>query len=493
MSDKPIIVWFRNDLRLTDNLALARATETGAPVVGLYIRTPTSKHERDVGGASKWWLHHSLQSLKSDLEAAGSCLILRTGDPHDVIKALAGELASECVHITRRYEPNDVEFEKDLKASLDEPGITLRRYPGALLCEPEDIATQNGDPYKVYSPFWRALNARGKPRRPIAAPKKIKSLKQLAAASEKLADWQLLPSAPNWAEGFSEDWQPGEAGAKQRLAHFLDEAVGGYKENRNRPDMKATSRLSPHLHFGEISPNTVWYATLTDEEASAGRPASGSKNRASDADRETFLKELVWREFSMHLLFHFPTLPNKPFRPEFAAFPWHDDEDALQAWQKGQTGYPIVDAGMRELRTTGWMHNRVRMVVASFLIKHLLVHWRYGEAWFWDTLVDADLANNSASWQWVAGSGADAAPYFRIFNPITQGKKFDPNGDYVRKWVPEIAGLPDKVLHAPWEADDEALKAAGITLGKTYPKPIVDHATARNRALAGYEAVRKSD
>ncbi len=493
MSEQPIIVWFRNDLRLTDNLAVARAVETGAPVIGLYIRQPSGDIERAIGGVSKWWLHHSLQSLKADIEAAGSCLVFRTGKPHEVIAELSQETGAKCVHITRRYELDAASLEKDLKASLDDEGITLRRYSGALLCEPEDIETQNGDPYKVYSPFWRALNARGKPRKPVPRPGKLKPPGNKSIPSEDLADWSLLPSSPNWAEGFSEDWQPGEAGAKERLTHFLDEAVGGYKENRNRPDMQATSRLSPHLHFGEISPNTVWYATLTDEEASGDRAASGSKKRTTDADRETFLKELVWREFSMHLLFHFPTLPSKPFRPEFAAFPWHDDEAALQAWQKGKTGYPIVDAGMRELWATGWMHNRVRMVVASFLIKHLLVHWRHGEAWFWDTLVDADLANNSASWQWVAGSGADAAPYFRIFNPITQGKKFDPNGDYVRKWVPEIAMLPDKILHAPWEADEDALSKAGITLGKTYPEPIVDHSAARERALAGYEKVKKSD
>ncbi len=493
MSEQPIIVWFRNDLRLTDNLAVARAAETGAPVIGLYIRQPSDDDQRAMGAASKWWLHHSLESLKADIEGAGSCIVFRTGKPHDVIKEVAQESGAHCVHITRHYEPDAVNLEKRLKTSLEEEGIALRRYSGALLCEPEDIETQNGDPYKVYSPFWRALNARGKPRRPVPAPKKLKAPKNQSIASDNLADWSLLPTSPNWAAGFGEEWRPGEHGARKRLADFLDDGIAGYKENRNRPDMPATSRLSPHLHFGEISPNAVWYATLTDEEAGAGLPEASSRSSASDADRDTFLKELVWREFSTHLLFHFPTLPSEPFRPEYAKFPWREDEDALIAWQKGNTGYPIVDAGMRELWATGWMHNRVRMVVASFLIKHLLVHWRHGEAWFWDTLVDADLANNSASWQWVAGSGADAAPYFRIFNPISQGQKFDPNGDYVRKWVPEIAKLPDKVLHAPWEADEDTLEEAGIKLGNTYPKPIVDHSKARARALAGYEKVKKSD
>lgn len=492
MSEQPIIVWFRNDLRLTDNLAVARAVEAGAPIIALYIRQPSGGGKRTLGGASKWWLHHSLQGLKADISKAGARLVLRTGKPNDVLTALASETEAKCVHITRQYDPHAVSLESDLKNSLEKKGITLRRYPGALLCEPEDIETQNGDPYKVYSPFWRALNARGKPRKPVAAPEKLKAPENNSIESEDLDDWGLLPTSPNWAEGFEKEWQPGEAGARKRLAAFLDDEIGGYKENRNRPDMRATSRLSPHLHFGEISPNAVWYATLTDEEAGMGLTKAGARNSASDADRETFLKELVWREFSMHLLFHFPTLPSEPFRPEYANFPWRDDDDALKAWQKGNTGYPIVDAGMRELWTTGWMHNRVRMVVASFLIKHLLIHWRHGEAWFWDTLVDADLANNAASWQWVAGSGADAAPYFRIFNPISQGQKFDPNGDYVRKWVPEIAKLPDKVLHAPWEADADTLREAGITLGKTYPAPMVDHPEARERALAGYEEVKKS-
>ncbi len=299
--------------------------------------------------------------------------------------------------------------------------------------------------------------------------------------SEPLDDWSLLPSKPDWAGGLRERWHPGEAGAKDRLTSFLDEAMADYSDQRNRPDKPGTSRLSPHLHFGEISPQQCWHA-VEDRLAGDEHGARGGRS---------FLRELVWRDFSYHLLFHWPALPSKAFRPEFENFPWNSDNEALKAWQQGKTGYPIVDAGMRELWETGWMHNRVRMITASFLIKHLLLPWQDGEAWFWDTLVDADLANNAASWQWVAGSGADAAPYFRIFNPILQGKKFDPEGDYVRRYVPELAKLGVDHLHTPWEAPDHVLKAAGIVLGETYPCPIVQHADARKRALDAYQAIKK--
>jgi deoxyribodipyrimidine photo-lyase len=331
----------------------------------------------------------------------------------------------------------------------------------------------------VFTPFYKTCLDLEPPKPPLPRPDKVPT-PDTWPAGDALGDWGLLPSKPDWAGGMREAWEPGEAGAEARLVDFLDNTMAGYGDGRNRPDKPGTSRLSPHLHFGEISPHQCWHA-VEDRLASGDGGGRGGRS---------FLRELVWREFSHHLLFHWPDLPAKPFRPEFGAFPWERDEEALKAWQQGRTGYPIVDAGMRELWQTGWMHNRVRMITASFLIKHLLVPWQDGEAWFWDTLVDADLANNAASWQWVAGSGADAAPYFRIFNPILQGKKFDPNGDYVRCYVPELANLDTAYLHAPWEAPAEALDQVGIKLGDTYPQPMVDHAKARQRALAAYQGIK---
>jgi len=473
------MVWFRRDLRLTDNVSLTKACAGDAPIIPLFVFDEQTPGHWSPGGATRWWLHHSLKALSQDFADGGARMILRRGPAADVIMKLVEETGARAVHMTRMYEPWAKALEKDLKAKLDQQGVALRRFSGNLLHEPETIATQSGAPYKVYTPFWRAILAGNPPRKPHNARRTFKGV-EADIETDNIDDWGLLPTKPNWAAGFSEHWQPGEAGARKRLDAFLETAIDGYTADRNRPDKAGTSRLSPHLHFGEISPSYIWYATLQ----------AGRHQPMTDSDRETFLKELAWREFSSHLLFHFPDLPEEPFKPAFAKFPWNDDCEALSAWQRGRTGYPIVDAGMRELWETGWMHNRVRMVVASFLIKHLLIHWREGENWFWDTLVDADLANNAASWQWVAGSGADASPYFRIFNPITQGEKFDPDGTYVRRWVPEIAELPDKVLHAPWTATDDVLKRAGITLGKSYPHPIVDHAEARQRALDGYERVK---
>ncbi|MEZ5773805.1 MAG: deoxyribodipyrimidine photo-lyase [Hyphomicrobiaceae bacterium] len=331
----------------------------------------------------------------------------------------------------------------------------------------------------MYSPFARACHLAEPPRRPIAAPKEL-ATPDVWPQSERLADWRLYEGRPDWAKSFEPLWQPGEAAGLTRLAAFLDGDVARYRAERDRPDLQSTSRLSPHLHFGEVSPHACWHGAGALAEA-GGTAASGA---------EKFRAEVLWREFSHHLLVQFPDLPEKPFRSEFAAFPWEGDKEALRRWQKGATGYPIVDAGMRELWTTGTMHNRVRMIVASFLIKDLLIPWQEGERWFWDTLLDADLANNSASWQWVAGSGADAAPYFRIFNPVTQGLKFDPDGAYVRRFVPELARLPMPHIHEPWRAPKEVLEAAGVTLAKSYPWPMVDHGEARKRALAAFEEIK---
>ncbi|MEO1205769.1 MAG: deoxyribodipyrimidine photo-lyase [Pseudomonadota bacterium] len=473
----PTVVWFHNALRLADHPALSSAVENAGPVVPIFVLD--DEGDWAIGSASRWWLHHSLKSLSADLKERGVDLILRRGKPIDVLCELANETGAAAVHFTRNYEPGGGTRERELKEALDEKSIACKRYRGRLLMDPEDIRTQAGDVYKVYTPFWRSLASQVEIGKAIPAPKKLKPYDG-KLTSDKLNDWSLCPTDPNWAESWSDLWTPGEAGAHDRLDDFLENALEGYDKERNRPDHKGTSRLSPHLHFGEISPQALWRATTV-------RNGDVAK---LDADRETFLKEVVWREFSAHLLFHFEHLPDSAFKEKFNDFPWQSDDAALKAWQRGKTGYPIVDAGMRELYATGWMHNRVRMITASFLIKHLLIPWQEGEKWFWDTLVDADLASNSASWQWVAGSGADASPYFRIFNPITQGQKFDPNGDYVRKWVPEIVGLPTKVLHAPFEADAETLKKAGVVLGETYPDAIVNHSKARQRALDGYEKIK---
>lgn len=477
MSEAPNIVWFRQDLRVTDHRALSAAAATGAPLVPVYILDDETPGDRAMGAASRWWLHHSLVAHGDRLRALDASLVLRKGAVARELLHLVQETGARAVYCSRSYEPWAVALETDLQANLQEVGAELKRYPGTLLREPENIRTKSGEAYKVYTPFWNALRAGDPPAQPQPAPKRLRPLTR-SLKSDQLASWRLLPTKPDWAAGFRASWQPGEEGAEERLEAFLDEAVSGYATSRDRPDQIGTSRLSPHLHFGELSPQRVWHAVVHRARGHLGKGA------------QTYLKELVWREFSYHLLTHFPDLPDKPFRPEFAAYPWKHHKAKLTAWQRGRTGYPIVDAGMRELWHTGWMHNRVRMIVASFLIKHLQISWQHGAAWFWDTLVDADLANNSASWQWVAGSGADAAPYFRIFNPMKQGATFDPDGDYVRRWVPEIAKLPDADLHAPWLASPATLKAADIVLGKTYPVPIVDHDAARKAALAGYAEVK---
>jgi deoxyribodipyrimidine photo-lyase len=466
----PVILWFRRDLRLADHRALTAAVASGRPVLPLHILDAT------IGGAARWWLHRSLASLAASLAARGAALVLRRGDPLEVLSGLAREYGVAEVFTSRLYEPAEADMERRLHASLAERGCSLRRFRGALLFEPEEIATGQGTPFKVFTPFWKACRAAPDPGEPLPAPARIEG--GAGVASERLEDWQLLPTRPDWAGGLRATWRPGEAGAGDRLETFIDTALAGYAEGRDRPGVNGTSRLSPHLHFGEISPRQVWHRIGADP-ALADRPGSLA-----------FLRELGWREFSAHLLHHFPHITTEPFRPELAAFPWHDDAEALQRWQRGRTGYPIVDAGMRELWQTGWMHNRVRMIVASFLTKDLLIHWREGAAWLADTLVDADLASNTASWQWVAGSGADAAPYFRVFNPVLQGETFDPDGVYVRRHVPELAKLPDRYIHRPWTAPRDVLAACGVRLGETYPHPMIDHDLARARALDSYRQIK---
>jgi deoxyribodipyrimidine photo-lyase len=473
---KPVIVWFRRDLRLADNPALAAAAASGAPVVPVFVLDDETPGPWRPGGAARWWLHHSLAALAKSL-APHAPLILRRGRAEAVIPALAREIGAGRVVWNRCYEPYAVARDTALKAALQVAAIAAESFNAALLFEPWTVLTGAGTPYKVFTPFWNACRAPPPPPAPMPAPPSLRALEK-SLRSDALGDLRLLPTTPDWAGGLRAAWRPGEAAAAQALAEFLDRAAAGYDGARDRPDLPATSRLSPHLAFGEIGPRQIWHAT---------RARFGG---AGDRGRETFLKELAWREFSYHLLYHWPTLPEAPFRAEFAAFPWRDDAAALAAWQRGQTGYPLVDAGMRQLWRTGWMHNRVRMVAASFLVKHLLVPWQRGAGWFWDTLVDADLASNSASWQWVSGSGADAAPYFRIFNPVAQGERFDPDGAYVRAHVPELARLPKPWIHRPFDAPAPVLDAAGVRLGATYPRPIVDHAAARAQALAAYAALK---
>lgn len=477
-SQSPFIVWFRQDLRLADNPVLAAAAESGQSVLPLFILDEETPDVRPVGGASRWWLHHSLESLATGLRELGLELILRRGPAADVLTDIVGATGADRVVWNRCYEPGAIARDTAVKTMLRDAGVAAESFNGSLLIEPWKIETGQGGPYKVFTPYWRRLRELYQAPPVTALPEKLPAAEP--QPGDALEAWALLPTAPDWAGGLREIWEVGEDAAMARLGAFLDDAVARYPRERDRPDIDGTSRLSPHLHWGEIGPHQVW------------RAAAAYLDKGGDAvaGAEALLRELAWRDFNHHLLFHFPGIATANWREQFDGFPWRDDPDALALWQKGRTGYPLVDAGMRELWHTGFMHNRVRMIVGSFLIKDLMIDWRAGEAWFWDTLVDADLANNAGNWQWVAGSGADASPFFRIFNPVTQGEKFDPAGAYVRRWVPELAELPDKWIHKPWAASPEVLDAAGVRLGETYPAPMVDHGMARERALEAYQTIR---
>ncbi len=469
----PVILWFRNDLRLSDHAALNAAVTTGQPVLPVYVMDDAAAGRWAPGGASRWWLHHSLACLARDLQARGASLVLRRGAARRAIPQLVEEAGATAVFTGGSYEPWAREVDAALAATLSRQDVKFHRMRTVTLFHPDAVKTKSGTPFSVYSPFARHCMELGAPEALYPAPDRIAC--PPPPASEPLDSWRLLPTRPDWAGGLRATWTPGEAGAQTRLRRFTQDALQDYAAQRDVPGVDGTSMLSPHLHFGEISPVQVWHAVQA-------MPASGS--------RTSFLREVLWREFSYHLLWHHPDLPDQPLNRAFAAMPWRSDPAGLRAWQRGQTGIPIVDAGMRQLWQTGWMHNRVRMVVASFLVKHLLLPWHDGEAWFWDTLVDADLANNAASWQWVAGCGADAAPYFRIFNPVLQGRKFDPDGAYVRHFVPELARLEDRAIHAPWEASEAALARAGVRLGRDYPAPLVDLGAGRKRALEALATVK---
>ena len=478
MTDAPTLVWLREDLRLDDNPALRAAADRGQPVACLYVVDDEVAGTFALGGAQRWWLHHTLNTLRADIEKAGGVLILRRGDARVIVPAVADELGAHAVYWNRRYMAWQIEQDKALKETLSD-GREVKSFNGRLLNEPWQIETKTGGPYKVYTPYWKQVQARDV-RNPLAKVTKL-SAPARVPESDNVEAWELLPTRPNWAKGFEPVWTPGENGARLRWREWLKtQGPSTYNDSRNRPDLDDTSRMAPHIHFGEISIVTM-YREMQDKIEAGEVPEEHGK---------VFLSELAWREFSYNLTYHFPQMFDEPLMQKFAKFEWDNDNDQFTAWTKGLTGYPIVDAGMRQLWHEGHMHNRVRMIVGSFLVKDLLIDWRKGMDWFWDTLVCADPAANTASWQWVAGCGADAAPFFRIFNPISQGEKFDPDGDYVKRHCPELAKLPKKYIHKPWEAPPFVLRDAGIELGKDYPRPIVDHGSKRKEALARYEAIK---
>ncbi|NVJ98021.1 MAG: deoxyribodipyrimidine photo-lyase [Alphaproteobacteria bacterium] len=470
-----------NILRLDDHPALAEACDSGAPVVPLYIFDEAAMGRWVPGGARRWWLQGALKSLTADLAAMGSKLIVARGDTVAVLQKAMQQTGAGAIYLTRGYSPYERETEQAVHAYAVENDLLCRRFAGNLLLEPEMVENKQGRPYEVFTPFWRRACELIDDVAPLDAPEDM-AAPDSWPESLPLDALEFAPMPAFWADPIAEVWQPGEAAARERLSDFLEEAAATYPKMRDYPAVEATSRLSPYLVSGEISPRRIWYETQRYIAA----------NEASASGASGFLREVGWREFSYHLLFHFPHMMRAPLKERFADFPWRaGDGKALNEWQKGLTGFPIVDAGMRQLWQTGWMHNRVRMVVASFLVKDMLWHWHEGEDWFWDTLVDADPANNSASWQWVAGCGADAAPYFRIFNPIAQGEKFDKDGGYIRTYVPELADMPNDYIHKPFEAPEGVLRMAGVELGKTYPRPMLDRKAARERALAALGTIKK--
>jgi deoxyribodipyrimidine photo-lyase len=471
------MVWFALDLRLADNPALERATSRKCVVLPVFIWAPDEESPWSPGAASRWWLHQSLVELQSTLRARGSNLIVRRGPTAEGLLALAAEWGARSIFWNCRYEPAAIARDRRLQRVLREHGIAAETCPGNLLFEPGTILSTSNRPLQVFSAFSRACLAMPDPAEPGCAPARLPAPVEWPV-SLAISDLGLEPKV-DWAGGLRETWRPGESAASTRLRDFLGGALQTYASERDRPDHFGTSRLSPHLHFGEVSARQIWHEVR-------------HVKRTDQAAAETYSRQILWREFSYHLLFHFPQTAQEPLRPEFRFFPWRVDAGGLEAWTQGKTGYPLVDAGMRELWRTGWMHNRVRMVVASFLVKHLMIPWQEGARWFWDTLVDADLANNTMGWQWAAGCGADAAPYFRIFNPVIQGEKFDPEGEYVRRWVPELATVPPKWIHKPWMAPPWLVSEPGVELGRNYPLPLVEHDAARKRALAAVSRMKSS-
>ncbi len=473
--ERTTIVWFRNDLRLADNAAVRAAAANGARVLPVFVLDRSAGGPWALGGASRWWLHGSLASLDKSLDARGAPLVLRAGDPADIIPALARDVGAGEIHCGLAHEPAVRDADRRVAAALPDR-CRLVHHRTATLRGFDEVATKTGGAYGIYTPYAKAARALGTPDRPREAPRSIRGVGGIGG--DRLDDWALRHAAPDWAAGLRETWHPGEDGARDRLGRFVRDHLDAYAGQRDRPgDPDGTSMLSPHLHWGEMSPNEAWHA------AAGARPASRTK----------FENELLWHDFAAYTLWHAPTMPDRPMRPQMERLAWRRDRRFVEAWQRGRTGIPIVDAGMRQLWRIGWMHNRVRMITASFLIKHGLIDWTVGERWFWDTLVDADLATNAMSWQWVAGSGTDSAPFFRVFNPELQSRRFDGGGSYIRFWVPEIARLPDTHLHAPWQAPSSVLEDAGVALGRDYPRPLVDLDAGRARALDAFARLRAPD
>ncbi|MEP9373564.1 deoxyribodipyrimidine photo-lyase [Mesorhizobium sp. KR1-2] len=467
------LVWLRDDLRLADNPALNAALAQGGRVAALYVHED-DQTLRPLGAAARWWLGKSLASLERSLDGVGIPMLVEAGDPKEVVLAAARRLGAACVFWNRRYAPAEREIDAAIKAELRAGGRAVTSYPGNVLVEPWEIQTGGGGPYQVYTPFAKAVR-----QRPISFPLPH-PLADQAARSLPADGAGERPGQPRWALKLESHWTVGETAARQALERFLDEALGSYVHGRDRPGLPATSALSPHLRFGEISARQIWHAAS----------AASADDAAKAAGVEKFLSEITWRDFNYHQLFHRDDIASIAMRDTLAGVEWRNDAEALLAWKQGRTGFPIVDAGMRQLWETGWMHNRVRMLVASLLVKNLLIDWQLGEQWFWDTLVDADAASNPGNWQWVAGCGMDAAPYFRVFNPVIQGERFDPDGAYVRRWVPELSGMPNAWIHRPFEAPGGVLESAGVILGETYPRPIVDLKASQKSARERFASLK---
>jgi len=471
------IVWFRQDLRIKDNPALLEAADN-ADVLPVYIYDTSVPENASLGGASRWCLHHALKALDKSLN---NRLIVLKGDPSKLLPDMMDSLNIDSLHWNRMYEPWAQERDSHIKKCVKDMDKVAKSYNGSLLWEPMQVLKKDETPYRVFTPYYRnGCLSQAHPRYPLPVPSEINYVSAKNLNSISIEELELLPSIP-WDKTISEMWNISEEGAQDKLSRFINEAIEDYNDDRNIPSIKGTSQLSPYLHFGLLSPHQAWYAVLD---------AFNGDTEKKGVD--VFLSELGWREFSYYLLFHFPTISHENFNSKFDAFPWRKDAKALKAWQFGNTGVPIVDAGMRELYQTGYMHNRVRMIVGSFLVKNLLIDWREGERWFWDCLLDADSASNAASWQWVAGSGADASPYFRIFNPILQGEKFDKQGEYVKQYCPELKDLPNKYIHKPWDAPQEVLDKANIELDIDYPQAIVDLKASRQRALDAFASTKES-
>jgi deoxyribodipyrimidine photo-lyase len=477
---KGTIVWFRQDLRLHDNPALKAACDRGGWVIPLYVRSDTDEQDWPAGGATQWWLHRSLTLLGEALAGRGSRLLHRRGSALDIVHALVRQSGADAVYWNRRYEPAIVARDAAIKQSLRADDIACESFNATLLTEPWNVRSQTDKPYRVFTPFKKRQLECLDVAVSLARPRRLASPATWPDAMS-LDDLDLLPRN-KWYLEMEQHWRPGETGALHRARRFLARPITNYDVHRNQPATHGTSSLSPHLHFGEISVRQLWHM---------GQKAADRRKSSKNAWRESlFASELIWREFAYHLLYYQPRTPLEPLDSQFEHFAWQPDKRVLRAWQNGRTGFPIVDAGMRQLWSLGWMHNRVRMIAASLLVKNLRQPWLDGARWFWDTLVDADLAANTLNWQWIAGCGADAAPYFRIFNPVTQGENFDPTGDYVRRWVPELAAVPAQYIHAPHLAPAAVLQAANVQIGKTYPAPLVDVKASRQQALAAYQAMR---